>query len=204
MAENNTRITITRALTELKTLDKRIQKAIDSGSFVSFQGQFYKPEEQTKSAQSNYQSIRDLLERRKKIKSLIVMSNAVTKVTICGQEMTIAEAIETKSSIKHLENLLNRLKAQYAQTTKTIEQLNDKVRRDLESKTKMTGDKESDGKIDLQAFSSTYMEMHGVKLYDPIKCSSKIEELESYITNFKSEVDFVMTEKNSTTYIDVI
>jgi hypothetical protein len=196
------KISITRALTELKTLDKRIQKAIDSGSFVSHQGQFYKPDEQTKSAQSNYQSIMDLLERRKKIKSSIVMCNAVTKVTICGKEMTVAEAIETKSSIKHLENLLNRLKAQYAQTNKTVEQLNDKVRRDLEGKTKMTNEKD-DGKIDLVEFSRSYMDMHGVKLYDPIKISSKIEDIESYVTGFKSEVDFVLTEKNSTTFIEV-
>ena len=196
------KITITRALTELKTLDKRIQKAIDSGSFVSYQGQFYKPNEMTKAAQSNYQSIMDLLERRKKIKSLIVMSNAVTHVTICGKELTVAEAIETKSSIKHLENLLNRLKAQHAEANRTVESLNDKVRRDLESKTKMTNEKD-DTKIDLLEFSTTYMDMHGVKLYDPIKVSSKIEELETYITGFKSEVDFILTEKNSTTYLDL-
>lgn len=196
------KITITRALTELKTLDKRIQKAIDSGTFVSYQGQFYKPDEASKSAQSNYQSIMDLLERRKRIKSLIVMSNAVTMVTICGKEMTVAETIETKSSIKHLENLLNRLKAQHGQAIKTIESLNDKVRRDLESKTKMTGEKD-DSKIDISDFSTKYNDLHSVKLYDPIKIASKIEEIENYVTNFKSEVDFILTEKNSTTYIDV-
>ena len=199
---STSKISITRALTELKTLDKRIQKATDSASFVSYQGQFYKPNEQTKAAESNYQSIIDLLERRKKIKSSIVMSNAVTKVTICDKEMTIAEAIETKSSIKHLENLLNRMKAQFAQETKIVEQLNDKVRRDLESKTKMTNEKD-EGKIDLVEFSTTYMDMHGVKLYDPIKISKKIEDIESYVTKFKSEVDFVLTEKNSTTLIEV-
>ena len=183
-------------------MDKRIQKANDSGSFVSYQGQFYKPDELTKRAQADYQSIMDLLERRKKIKSSIVMCNAVTKVTICGKEMTVAEAIETKSSIKHLENLLNRLKSQSAMANKTVENLNEKVRRDLESKTKMTGEKD-EGKIDLVEFSNTYMEMHGVKLYDPIKIASKIEDLETYITGFKSEVDFVLTEKNSTTFIEV-
>jgi len=195
-------ITITRALTELKTLDKRIQKQIDSSLFVSHTGQFYKPDESVKTAQSNYQSIMDLLERRKKIKSLIVISNANTKVTICGKQMTVAEAIETKSSIKHLENLLNRLKAQKAQSVRTVESLNDKVRRDLENKTKMTSDKD-ETKIDLVEFSNTYMKMHGVDLYDPINIAKKIEEIEEYVTQFKSEVDFVLTEKNSTTKIPV-
>ena len=196
-------ITITRALTELKTLDKRIQKQIDSSLFVSHTGQFYKPNENTKSASANYQSIMDLLERRKTIKSLIVISNANTKVVICGKEMTVAEAIETKSSIKHLDNLLNRLKAQKAESVRTIETLNEKVRRDLENKTKMTAEKEGDTKIDLLEFSNTYMKMHGVELYDPIKIATKIEEIENYVTGFKSEIDFVLTEKNSTTYINV-
>lgn len=196
------KITITRALTELKTLDKRIQKTIDAGVFVSYQGQFNQPAPQSKDAQATYQSITDLLERRKKMKSLIVMSNATTKVTICGQEMTIAEAIETKSSIKHLDNLLNRLKYQYGETNRTVESLNDRVRRDLETKTKLQSEKE-DGKIDIVEFSKKYMDMHGVKLYDPIKVSKKTEELEDYITKFKSEVDFVLTEKNSTTFIEI-
>ena len=195
-------ITITRALTELKTLDKRIQKAIDAGCFVSYTGQFYKASEESKKAVATYQSILDLLERRKRIKSEIVMSNATTKVTICGKEMTIACAIETKSSIKHLDNLLNRLKAQHAQESRTVESINEKVRRDLESKTKMTSEKE-DTKIDLNEFSNSYVKMHGVSLADPLKISSKIEELENYITKFRSEVDFVLTEKNSTTYINV-
>ncbi len=196
------KITITRALTELKTLDKRISKAIDSSLFVGYEGQFHKPDQHVKNAPSVYQSVLDLLERRKKIKSSIVSSNAVTTVTICGKEMTVAEAIETKSSIRHLENLLNRLKAQSAQAHQTVESLNARVRRDLESKTKLTSDKE-DGTVDIVDFSRKYMEMHGVKIYDPISISTKIVEIEDYVTKFNSEVDFILTEKNSTTFIEV-
>ena len=193
-------ITITRALAELKNLDKRIQKAIDSGTFVSFQGQFYKVSPEHKNPAATYQSIMDLLENRKSIKSQIVMSNATTKVTICGKEMTIAEAIETKSSIKHLDNLLSRLKAQYAEATRTVENINEKVRRDIESKTKMTSEKE-DSKFDLNEFSNTYLNLHGTKVYDPINASVKIAELEDYINKFRKEVDFILVEKNSNTLI---
>jgi len=66
----------------------------------------------------------------------------------------------------------------------------------------MSGDKD-ESKIDLTEFSTTYVDLHGVKLYDPIKITSKIDEIENYITGFKSEVDFILTEKNSTTLIDV-
>lgn len=194
-------ITITRALTELKTLDRRIQKAIDSSTFISFTGQFHQPDVNSKSAVSSYQKVNDLLERRKKIKSAIVRSNAVTTVYICGKEMTIAEAIETKSSIKHYERLLAQLRAQYGNANRNVENLNDRTRRDLEAKTQLN--QKDDAKVDIVEFSKKYMDMHGVQLYDPLNVAKKIDDLEKYITGFKEEVDFVLTEKNSTTVIEV-
>jgi len=196
------KITITRALTELKTLDKRIQKSIDSGTFVSFHGQFNKPTPRSKTAVADYQSIMDLLSRRKRIKSLIVMSNATIKVIICGKEMTVAEAIETKSSNKHYDNLVSRLKSQFASASSTVESMNERVRRELERKTQLTGDK-NDTTLDIFQFSKTYMSMHGVELYDPLNVPNKVKKLEDYLMQFRSEVDFILTEKNSTTLIEL-
>lgn len=198
-------ISITRALVELKTLDKRIQKQIDSGVFVSYKGQFHQPSPQVKDAVSKFQSTLDLLERRKKIKSAIVSSNANTKVRICGKDMTVAEAIETKSSIKHYKSLLAILKRQYSETSVTIENINHRVRSDLENKTTRESKKhnEEEKEMDLVEFSKKYMEMHGVEIFDPLKITSKIEDLEKYIVDFESEIDYILSEKNSTTLISV-
>ena len=197
-------ISITRALTELKTLDKRIQKNIETSEFVSYQGQFHSPSPYSKNAQSSYQSILDLLERRKNIKSAIIKSNANTKVNICGKEMTMAEAIETKSSIKHYKNLLAVMKRQYGDTNKTIENINHKARTELENKTnRNNGENKDENKMDLVEFSKKFMEMHGVKLYDPLHVTTKIDEIEKYITDFESEVDYILAEKNSVTMINL-
>jgi len=195
-------ISITRALVELKTLDSRIQKKIDTGVFVSFRGQFHQPADGIKDALANYQSINDLIERRKRIKSAIITSNATTKVTICGQSMTVAEAIETKSSIKHKKNLLAVLKRQYGTASSNIEMINSRVRKDLESKSSRDGDKEKQ-QMSLEDFSKTYIDLHGVELYDPLKVSEKIEQMEAYITQFEQEVDYVLSEKNAVTLIEV-
>lgn len=196
-----TKLTITRALIELKTIDKRISKNINSSVFVSYEGKFHKPNEKSKSSQSSYQSIIDLIKRRKKLKSLIVSSNANTYVTICDEKMTIAEAIETKSSIERSKKLLNVLKQQYSEAITEVETINYKIRTDLESKTELKNEK--DGNIDILDFSKKYMDMHGLELYDPIDIKTKIEELENYIMKFESEVDYVLTEKNSTTFIEI-
>ena len=195
-------ISITRALVELKTLDKRIQKGIDTSVFVSYKGQFYQPAEGAKEAAASYQSINDLIERRKKIKSAIIKSNANTMVKICGTEMTVAEAIETKSSIKHKKNLLAVMKNQYGTACTNVEHINSKVRKDLENKSTRDSDKEKQ-QMTLEEFSKTYVNLHGVELFDPIKLAQKIEQLENYITQFEQEVDYIMSEKNAITLIEV-
>ena len=205
MSIDATEMTITRALTELKTLDKRIQKNIDSAVFVEHQGKFYEPSAEVRRAQAVYQSINDLINRRRAIKSQIIASNAQTTVTICGQTMSMAEAIEMKSSIKHYQHLLRNMRSQYGQTSRNIETINAQVRRDLESKTHRggSGNEREESKIDMIDFSSKYMDMHGVKLFDPLKVSSRIDELEAKITGFESEVDYILSEKNAVTKITV-
>ena len=195
-------ISITRALVELKTLDSRIQKKIDTSIFVSYKGQFHQPADGIKDALANFQSANDLIERRKKIKSAIITSNATTKVTICGNEMTIAEAIETKSSIRHKKNLLAVLKAQYGNSVSTVEAINAKVRKDLENKSSREGDKDKQ-QMSLEEFSKTYISLHGVELFDPLKVSQKIEQLEQFIVQFEQEVDYILSERNATTLIEV-
>src|SRR5690554_4907003 len=98
-------MTITRGLSELKLINDRIQRKINDARFAVGNKNNNKKidgmtiEEFNKNAKSQYQSIQDLIERRKKIKSAIVDSNAKTVVTIAGKEMTVASAIERKESI---------------------------------------------------------------------------------------------------------
>lgn len=203
-------ISITRAIVELKTLDKKIQKLIESSVLVSFKGQFHQPHEGVKDASNVYQSINDLIERRKRIKSAIVTSNALTKIKICGQEMTIAEAIETKSSIKHKKTLVMHMKNQYGTAVSNVERINSKARSDIENKSVLSGTTSQTGsgngesnKMSLEEFSKTYIQLHGVELFDPIRINQKIEQLESYINQFEQDVDCLLSEKNATTMIDV-
>lgn len=195
-------ITITRALADLKTIDKRIEKQIDNTHFVSFQGQFHQPKVEVKNAPAQYQSITDLLKYRRKLKTLIVQSNANTVVRICGNDITVAEAIETKSSIRHFKRLLEQMKRQYANANQNVESINQRIRNDLEGKSNPNKQKEGEN-FDIVDFSKKYMEMHGVTLFDPLNVSKKIEDVDSYITNFENEVDYVLSEKNATTTITV-
>ena len=98
------KMSIHRALGELKTLEKRINKEISNGNFIGIKmgssNKDYNTKENVenfnKMVKENLQSINDLIKRRKTIKELIVQSNANTIVEIANNKMTVASAIERK------------------------------------------------------------------------------------------------------------
>ena len=93
------KITITRALVELKTVDKRIEKALEGAVFITHKcASDENPKH--KITENRLQQVTDLIERRKNLKAAIVKSNATTKVVIDSNEYTVAEAIERKNITK--------------------------------------------------------------------------------------------------------
>lgn len=113
------KLTVTRALTELKTLDARINRKIQEGVFIGFTTgrnpvRGYKNNEEfERDVKANYQSIQDLIKRRNIIKRTIVLSNANTYIEIAGKRMTVAEAIERKNSIQYEKELLKQMEKEY-------------------------------------------------------------------------------------------
>lgn len=100
-------MTITRALSELKMLDKRINRTVDDavlgGLMIGkhIQHGFQNQEEVEKKAKADDQSIQALIKRRNAIKSAIVVSNATTMIDVAGVRMTVAEAIERNDRLRY-------------------------------------------------------------------------------------------------------
>jgi len=204
------KMTITRALVELKTLNKRIMNAIDNLIPVTIvtgknvpRG-FTTREDFEKDVKAKYESVNALIDRRKQIKSKIVTANAVTEVEIAGAKMTIAEAIERKSSIALEKSLLGRLSEKYASNLKVHEQAEFKCNDQLQRLLEVNFGKDSKAKSEeIDAISKPYLENNAPKLIDPLDVKKKIEELENSITKFESEVDVVLSEANAKTEFEI-
>lgn len=202
-------ISIHRALAELKLLDKRIIKSIsDAPSFCVPIKNGDKTvgkdslDEYKKKVEGNLDSTLALIERREQIKAKIMYSNAVTKVKVAGKEMTVAEAIEKKNNLKYKKLFLDRLKKDLYLANNQIEDKNSELSDRLESFLKATlGDNPS--KKEIESVSDLFMDRNELKLYDPIGIEKKIEELEEEIDGFVMEVDFVLSESNSKTTIEI-
>lgn len=205
-----TNMTITRGLVELKLLDKRINDRIESINFVgAVQGKkdittkLLRKADLEKEAKSGLQSIKDLIERRKKIKSLIVASNAQTKVTIADKKYTVADAIERKNSIGYEKELLRELRSQLEKAESEVIRQNNKMEETLENLLGQQLMSEKKKTEDAQMFIKSYKELNEYKLFDPISIRKTIKEIEEEVDMFLAEVDFILSESNATTFIEV-
>ena len=200
-------MTITEGLVELKTLDSRIEKAI-SKEFIGYSKNSDKDSDAWKDfeeqAKANFRSVIDLINERAKIKSAIVKSNAETEVMIADKKMTVAEAIERKSSICYEEDLLRKLKLDYATITTAVENRNREVDNKLDSllQTLVGSDKKVDAE-EQKRTTEAYIERNGYCLADPLKLQNVIDTLENNITAFKANVDVALSVSNARTVITI-
>lgn len=204
------KMTVAKALNELKLLDSRITRRINESVLAGYvigkkpMTGFDSIEEIEQRAKSDYQSANDLIKQRNKIKSAIVVSNATTPITVAGVNMTVAEAIEMKSFIEYKKSLLNRLKNTYTQYVNHVERTNTTVKNQLDNHLEVMLGKDGKNKIaENDDFVKSYLSQNEAKLIDPLNLKQKIDELTSEIEAFESDVDYELNRSNVITEITI-
>jgi hypothetical protein len=205
-------MSITRGLAELKLLDSRILRATNEAKFVVSNkksaknvGGMMTKEEFNKLAVADYTSVLDLIERRKQIKSAIVASNAKTEVEIDGCLYTVADAIERKNNIGYEKALLSRMKTQVNNAIVDMVSKNNNVDSNLDRLLETMLGKDNAKNVDKETneFSVQYRDANEYEILDPLSIEVKIRNLELAIENFESEVDYVLSESNTITKIEI-
>lgn len=202
-------MTIHRALGELKTYNDRIFNAINATFVASnkksnekINGKTVKELEQA--IQGNFDSVKTLIENKKRIKAAVVASNAAEKVTIAGKEYSKADAIERKAAIVLEEKFLMTLKRQFNAERTKVENENNQLQTKLENYLQsVLGDKASRSAAEIEEHTKSFMSKNTYELIDPVGVESYIKTLENDILNFKNEVDYVLSESNATTVVEV-
>ncbi len=204
------KLSIHRALTELKMLNHRIEAATNEVSTVLANRKSNSKingveiQEYEKQMQSSYDKVVGLIDYRNRIKSLVVASNARTKVAVGKEEMTVAEAIERKQSIQFEKKLLEVMQQQYRSAINMVAKENDALPAKLETYLiNILGNKDKQSPEEVKLHTETFMKRNEYELIDPMNVKKKIEALNSRIEEFESEVDAVLSESNATTFIEV-
>lgn len=205
------KITITRALKELKTLGDRINKMISEATFCVLQekpGQlpvgFNSIDELEKSLKANYQSLKDLIAYRERIKQAIVNSNATTMVTIAGKQYTVAAAIETKQSSEYKIALGRAMKFQLEKAVNSKNRLDVQLGNRLDELIKTTFQGKANlAEADYASIANPFHERNEVRIVDPLDLSKEINSLHDEVAEFLNNVDDVVSVSNSTNFIEV-
>ena len=206
-------MTVHKALAELKLLDSRIEKAITEGVYCVANKHSNDKiggvplDDYIKIMQGGYDKATDLINRRKAIKRAVVLSNAVTKVSVARDEYTVAEAIEMKNHGVEFDKLLmNTMNIQYRNAQMQIKQENGK---DLEQRaeqyvTAIYGQKEGKtNTADIEKVKADFLKSNQYELVDPLHVLDKIEDLEKKINDFMAEVDSALSVSNALTEITI-
>lgn len=201
-------ISITRALTELKTLDTRIRQRANQ-LMVSYEidNRLAGGKDKAvfaKEAKESLQSFHDLVNRRNKIKRAIVLSNARTEVKVGDETYTVAEAIERKNSIQYEKMMLDSLRSQLRSANAQIEANNLKASNALDSILEKAVAVDSGNAANVvEQITQSYREKNFAKLVDPVDAEKKIAALQTSIEDFERNVDFALSEINAVTKIEV-
>ena len=207
------KMSVHKALCELKTLDARIQKGIDESVFV-----FANKHSNTKVSGMNlgeysgeikkrYQSVTDLIARRDAIKRAVTLSNASVKVTIGGKEYTVAEAIDMKNhgiTLKQL--LLRKLSGDNKRARRMADESNgellemraDEYIKSLYGSVDMKGASDEIKKVRADFIAAQTMEV-----VDPIGVTAEIDRLYGEISTFTVEIDSALSVSNALTEITI-
>lgn len=209
---NTEKMTVHKALAELKIIDSRIDTAIIAGTFVTVKKNNQDKisgksvEDFKAAAKSDYDRASDLIKRRNAIKRAVTLSNAQTTVEIGGEKMTVVEAIDLKNNgMKHYEALRDALMLQLGKAKTTLEKNNDS----LQSKGEQfvismnAGGEVKKGSEEFTNMLNSYVKLNTMELIDPLALEKKIQELDDKINSFMPEVDAALSVSNATTTIEI-
>lgn len=207
-----TKISITRALAELKNIKSKISSveqevtkyagAIFKDGYTILDGQVSEKEFFTR-CEDLSKELKELKDKYRKIKLKLAEANVVTKLTINGESLSINEAIILKEQLESEKyfidnniNVLSELSKKYkSKEDSNTEYLNKLIE-------KMTGGNRAVKDSDTDSIKKMFDKFNSVKLVTT-KTSSELFERGTEIDRIINEINLTLVEVNSSTYIEV-
>lgn len=212
-------ISVTRALVELKRYEQRIAQAVANGTFsaVSY-GEGDKTRVESMNRQklpgtvkevetlitASFQSVNQLITNRAALKAAIVTSNAATKVQFLDRMITVAEAIETKSSLNQLRSVYSAMNTQVMMAVNAVSTAEGRLQATIET---LTGQALGGaGKADAaaqEAIAKVQYAANRPAVIGHDVANANLKALQDQISAIEAELDFTLSESNAKTMIEV-
>ena len=211
-----TTYTITRALSRVNALQDKLNKAREQDYIVTINTiklQTTEAQDLLKTLKGNMQSVLDIKNEILKIKLKIQESNLTTKVEVAGKEMSVREAIETKYLLEnYFTYISNTMQTQMLNAKRKLVQAQQDIEMQqaiaVQDITKSLGKELSSSEIEERAKLTIQLTKETKELsilsFDGVNnAEDSFKTFESSVRNFLEEVDYVLSESNAVTTIEV-
>ncbi len=210
-----TTMSITRALTRAKTIEKQLARLVESQFVVTLMKREVDDvsdvfKDNLKMTKSNFDQFNDLFAELNNIKAAVRKSNEVTKVVIGGEELSVADALVYKNTIVYRNNFLDRITRENRNAESRVEQ--SKINADNKfASVRENLIKNSQGQDVSEDYLKTVLTEEERRLKKAIievkvsginNVNEYIEAERKRIDTFIEEVDYVLSESNATTIIE--
>ena len=212
---------ITRALSVLKQLEKEIKEYFKTTPRILI-GVGYGPDdvnsERVRTGHSAYPTLpllkgkiqgdvdglQNLMRRQFEIKRKILESNATTKVTVEGKEVTVAEAIFMKSLIPQRKDVLNQIRLHVTDIMNQFNKIEKEYKTAVaEREAKIKATENDDILKVLQAELAAHQKINAPSLVDPKNIHAYIEREQQAINDLETQLDYTLSLSNTRTLIEV-
>lgn len=199
------KISIARALNEIKLLNKRITKTAQS-KVVNYKiGVNGKPQfSEVEPFKQVSDSLSALIARRSAIKQAIAEANAKTTIKVGAESMTIVEALAFKETLESQSAYLAGVQSNYNSIKRVVESKNETADESLNDilQRNFGKDKRADSS-DYEAIAKPFKEANFAEIIDEKTLVEQIRAYEASLEDFSSEVDFALSEANAMTLIEI-
>lgn len=209
---NRETMTVHMLLTEMKTIEKRIEKAIGAITPIGVRENASKNvnaipvNDFTDVVRSEEQRAIDLINRHNAMKSALYQYNTTKTIEIGGKTMTVAHALWLmQHGMKQKRNLLEHYENAYAKAIKEVEKANGQVLNAAAERAAdiACGSKDKSMGDDYLKMMDQYKESHRLVYVDPLDLKERINELSEEIETFNAEVDARIQSANATTEVEI-
>lgn len=211
---------VTEALDERDLLAKKINKALRTLNVATAcrekdtQISGKNIEEIIDNAVSDYQSIKDMIDRYNKINTAITLSNAQSIIKFKdGTEMTRAAAIAIRKQrlegSDFTKKLLERIRSNRDEANISFDRINRDYERQVaattQSMVESSKDKKNSSALDEQQRDAieTFTAPYKPKMIDPIDVEKEIKALDEKVDAFAAEIDTLIKISNVDTTIEI-
>lgn len=207
-------VTITRALSKIKILTDMINNDIKNNVFITtVPNSMLGSEEHTtlvKTLTSSHTSLEDKIKEIVKLKRLIAESNLTSYLEVSGKRVSVTEALAMKETMEFYSRFMITLRKQNNRSAEEVTHTNMRIAQAIAGNTSDISSnsdiKNEDLEKRLALNAKQLQESMGIKVVSATKETPEqlIESIKDYYNDFVSEIDYLLSEHNAVTTIELV